>query len=164
MLRPGAALIAAIVISTFACGTGQNGASNYPPLPGPSPDAEVVAVSSAIASPANPVFFYRDASDSDRLIAYDWAGNRRGEIEVAASEPYGLYPSGDGTMLLLAHAHVVSGGRSVGLLSAGTWAGDDANVCVFLNALGGRGAPRSKQISATNSKVSTLQGGYSSRV
>jgi hypothetical protein len=116
------------------------------------PDAEVVAVSSGIASPANPVFYYRDATDSHRLVAYDWSGKRRGEIEVAASEPYGLYPSADGTMILLSHAHVLSGGRSVGLLSTGTWAGDDDHICAFLNELGGRGSPRSKQISANDSE------------
>jgi hypothetical protein len=87
----------------------------------------VVAVSSAIASVDHPVFYYRDPDNAHRLIAYDWDGIRRGAIDVTASEPYGVYPTADGRMLLLMHAHVASGGQPVGKVASGAWAGRGAD-------------------------------------
>ena len=119
-----------------------------PVIPGPSPDAVVIAVSPTVASPDHPVFFYRDPNDRLRLLAYDWNGVLRGQVIVSASGPYGVYPSADGTMILLTGATVVSGGRSLGQINNGMWAGDNAHVCVFLNTLGGPGAPRIRSVSA----------------
>jgi hypothetical protein len=124
--------------------------AGYPPLPGPSADAEVVAVSSEIASAARPVFYFRDAKNSNRLLAYDWTGKLRGAVVVSASEPFGASPSSDGTMLLLMHAHVLSGGRAVGKVSSGNWAGDNSHLCVFLNHLGGPGRIRTRQLSSNS--------------
>jgi hypothetical protein len=112
-------------------------ASNTPQLAKPTPNVEVVAVSSEIASPGRPVFYLRDLKEANRLLAYDWAGVPRGSLTVSSSEPYGVYPSADGTMLLLMHASVVSGGRSVGHTAIGSWAGDNAHLCAFLNRIGG---------------------------
>jgi len=136
--------LAVIALALVGCGQSL-GDIGYPPLPGPAPDTEVVAVSSAIASVDHPVF-YRDPDNANRLIAYDLDGMRRGAIDVTASEPYGVYPTADGRMLLLTHAHVVSGGQPVGKVANGTWAGDNRHLCVFLNQLGGPGMPRTRQI------------------
>ena len=122
--------------------------TSYPPLPGPSPDVEVVAVSPAIATRERPVFYYRDPADSNRLLAYDWTGTLRGSLTATASEPFGAYPSLDGTVVLLMHAHLTSGGQVVGRVANGIWAGDDAHLCTFLNELVGPGAPRMRQVSA----------------
>ena len=122
--------------------------SGYPPLPGPSPDAEAVAVSAEIATPERPVFYYRDPQNGKRLLAYDWTGRLRGSLTVTASEPFGAYPSADGTMLLLTHGHIATGGRVLGRLPSGTWAGDNVHVCAFLNQLGGPGSTRMRQVSA----------------
>ncbi len=109
-------------------------------------------MSDLIASPKHPVFYTYDASNSHRLIAYDWAGEYRGELRVSASEPFGVYPSADGTMILLTHGHVVSGGETVGKVARGTWAEDDAHLCSFLNTLGGPGASQWRKISANESE------------
>jgi hypothetical protein len=137
--------LAVIGLALVGCGPSL-GDIGYSPLPGPAPDSEVVAVSSAIASVDHPVFYYRDPDNPHRLIAYDWDGMRRGAIDVTASEPYGVYPTADGRMLLLMHAHLVSGGQPVGQVANGTWAGDNRHLCVFLNQLGGPGMPRTRQI------------------
>jgi hypothetical protein len=121
--------------------------AGYPPLPGPSANAEVVAVSSEIASAGRPVFYYRDGKNGNRLLAYDWSGQLRGAVVVSASEPVGVTPSPDGTLLLLTGAHVLSGGRVLGRVSRGTWAGDNLHLCTFLNHLGGPGKTRRRQIS-----------------
>jgi hypothetical protein len=144
-----------LVLSTLGVGRCSSG---YPPLPGPAPNAEVVAVSTAIASADVPVFYVRDVSDPHRVTAYDWTGKRRGELVVSSSEPYGVYPSPDGTMILLTHAHVVSGGKAVGKVAVGTWAGDNAHVCAFLNRLGGPGAPRERRISANQTEGEATPG------
>jgi hypothetical protein len=43
---------------------------------------------------------------------------------------------------------VVSGGRALGAVNNGVWAGDNVHVCTFLNTLGGPGAPRRQKLSA----------------
>src|SRR3990170_1824063 len=130
-----------LAVGIASCGGEKGGVGGYPPLPGPKPDAEVVAVSTTIASSDTPVFYVRDADDPHRLIAYDWTGQRRGELTVSASEPFGVYPSPDGTMILLTHGHIVSGGEALGKVARGTWAGDNEHLCAFLNQKGGPGAP-----------------------
>src|SRR5919204_5410765 len=122
--------------------------AGFQPLPGRAPDAEVVAVSAQIATPQQPVFYVRDPDNAKRLIAFDWSFARRGVLLVSASEPFGAYPSADGTVLLLTHARIAAGGRALGWVSFGNWAGDDAHLCAFLNQLGGPGRPRERWISA----------------
>lgn len=124
--------------------------AGYPPLPGPAPDSEVVAVSPEIAATDQPVFYYRDAQNSNRLLAYDWSGTLRGSLTVSASEPFGVTPSADGRVLLLTHGHIKSGGQVLGRVSPGTWAGDGAHLCAFLNHLGGPGGTRTRQLSANS--------------
>jgi hypothetical protein len=149
--RPFRQLIAVAGVMLAGCQASASDAG-FPPLPGPSPDTEAVAVSAKIAAPGQPVFYVRDAQDSHRLRAYDWNGAFRGSLTVSASEPFGVYPSADGTVLLLQHAHILTGGRALGQLENGTWAGDNQRVCSFLNTKGGPGAPRSRQISANESQ------------
>ena len=126
----------AVGIALTACQSAPFASAN-PQLARPAPNVEVVAVSSEIASPSRPVFYLRDQKDSNRLLAYDWGGVARGSLTVSSSEPYGVYPSADGTMLLLMHASVTSGGRSLGRTTNGRWAGDNAHLCAFLNRIGG---------------------------
>ncbi len=125
--------------------------SDYPPLPGPTPNAEVVRVSEEIATSDDPVFYVRDPEDRERVIAYDWEGQWKGALIISSSEPYGFHPSLDGTVVLLAYAdaHIRSGGEAVGTVSVGGWSGDNEHLCVFLNELGGPGAARQRQISET---------------
>jgi hypothetical protein len=146
MDRRGVLLIA---LALTGCGGSAN--AGYPPLPGPSPDTEVVAVSRDIATPQRPVFYYRDPKNRNRLLAYDWSGVLRGTVTVAATQPFGVEPSADGTMLLLFDAHIQSGGHAVGRVARGTWAGDNAHLCAFLNTIGGPGLPRTRQVSANES-------------
>ncbi len=141
-----------LTLAVGACGGGQRSASEYPPLPGPKPDAEVVAVWDSIASREHPAFYTYDSSNSHRLLAYDWTGKRRGELTVSAGEPFGVYPSADGTMLLLTHGHIVSGGKAIGRVARGSWAGDNTHICTFLNTLGGPGASQERKISANASE------------
>src|ERR1700737_1568240 len=124
--------------------------AGYPPLPGRAPDSEVVAVSPEIAATGQPVFYYRDAQNGNRLLAYDWSGTLRGSLTVSASEPFGVTPSADGRVLLLTHGHIKSGGQVLGRVSPGTWAGDGAHLCAFLNHLGGPGGTRTRQLSANS--------------
>ena len=145
-------IVIGFLLALGACGAGPTGAAGYPPLPGPAAGAEVVDVSSDIATVARPVDYYRDSADVNRLNAYDWTGDLRGSVEVTANAPYSAYPSPDGTRILLAGAHVVSGGRSLGKLAVGTWAGDDEHICGFRNEKGGPGAPRVRSISSTESQ------------
>lgn len=109
--------------------------------------AEVVAVSDTIASAERPVFYVRDPGDAHRLMAYDWTGERRGDVRVSASEPFGAYPSPDGTMMLLTHGHVLSGGEAVGSVAPGMWAADGTHVCTFLNEHGAPGAFEERKVS-----------------
>ena len=124
--------------------------AGYPPLPGPASDTEAVAVSPEIATADHPVFYYRDAQNPNRLLAYDWTGTLRGSVTVSASEPVGVSPSADGTVLLLMHGHVLSGGQVLGRVSMGVWAGDNAHLCTFFNRLGGPGQTRTRQVSANS--------------
>jgi hypothetical protein len=130
----------------------QNGAvaTGYAPLPGPTPDTDVIAVSPEIASADHPVFYYRDAQDPNRLLAYDWTGTLRGAVVVSASEPIGVTPSADGRFLLVTGGHLTSGGKVLGRVSRGIWAGDGEHLCSFLNQLGGPGLPRTRQLSANS--------------
>ncbi len=153
MRLPTPFLLLVLAVGIGACGGGSLGiGSQYPPLPGPNADAEVVAVWDAIASPSRPAFYTHDDTNSHRLIAYDWTGNRRGELTIAASEPFGVYPSLDGTVILLTHGHIVSGGKAVGKVARGTWAGDNRHLCAFLNERRGPGAPQERKVSANQYK------------
>ena len=123
--------------------------AGYPPIPGPAPDTEVVAVSPEIAAADHPVFYYRDAQNPNRLLAYDWSGTLRGSLAVSASG-FSATPTADGRFLLLMGAQLVSGGQVLGRVSPGTWAGDGVHLCTFLNHLGGPGQPRTRQLSANS--------------
>ena len=117
-----------------------------PPLARPAPDVEVVEVSSEIATPSHPVFYFRDAKDQSSLLAYDWSGVLKGTLRVSASEPYGVSPSADGTHLLLLHGHLTSGGRVLGHTANGKWAGVNAHLCAFLNRVGGPPVSAPRQV------------------
>jgi hypothetical protein len=145
MARRVAILIALGVLGLLCQGSPQE--AGFPPLPGPALDAEAVAVSPEIATSERPVFYVGDPSNDKRLLAYDWSGTLRGVLVVSALEPFGVEPSADGTMLLLTHAHIVSGGHVLGRVAPGTWAGDDAHLCTFLNELGGPGRTRERWLS-----------------
>jgi len=141
-------VISVVLASCCVAASGGAGYAGFPPLPGPSPDVEAVAVSSEIATTDRPVFYYRESNNPNRLLAYDWTGALRGTVTIAASEPTGVYPSADGTVLLVMDGHVTSGGRALGRLGFGRWAGDNTHVCAFLNTIGGPGRPRERQVSA----------------
>jgi hypothetical protein len=143
------ALIILSIVSSDIAQRPPESLNDFPRLRGPNPNAQLVVVSREIASPEDPVFYVVDPEDQNRVIAYGWDGGRRGELIISSDEPYGLIPSQDGTMVLLAYAdaHVVSGGENIRRVDAGMWAGDNEHLCVFLNELGGHGGVRERQTS-----------------
>ena len=166
-IRPGRRLALVLMLSAVALAGCQGGAS-APATPTPVPvTEEVLAVPAAIASPSHPVLWYRDGDASLHLVAYDWNGNRAGELQLHAGAPVGITPSRDGSRLLVVGATTVSGAPVLRRLdgSGAVWSDDDQHLCQF-RARDGRpvaGRPESRQVPASLWLVD-LGGGADRRV